>query len=215
MKEYKWYLFDADGTLFDTTKLICSCFMNTAKVTEGRELEASSVLSNIGMVLRDQMEVHFGKLTDEEFARRRKIHMDYQMSVYKNYLRPFDGVADGLKTLLSAGKHCAVVTSRMMPSIGIFLEHTGLAGYFDHLITPELTKKHKPHPEPVFKALELMNATPEETLFVGDATFDIECGYSAGVDTAFVGWSCNPLSSLVVKPTWVINFMSELMAGVQ
>ncbi len=58
MKEYKWYLFDADGTLFDTTKLICACFMNTAKITEGRELDASSVLSNIGMVLRDQMEVH-------------------------------------------------------------------------------------------------------------------------------------------------------------
>jgi pyrophosphatase PpaX len=215
VKEYNWYLFDADGTLFDTTKLICACFMNTAKVAEGRELEISSVLSNIGMTLRDQMEVHFGRLTDEEFGRRRKIHMDYQMSIYKEHLRAFEGIADGLKKLVSAGKHCAVVTSRMMPSIQIFLEHTSLAGYFDFCITPELTKKHKPHPEPVLKALELMNATPDKTLFVGDATFDIECGYSAGIDTAFVGWSCNALSSLVVKPTWVINYMSELIAGVK
>jgi pyrophosphatase PpaX len=211
LKEYNWYLFDADGTLFDTTKLICACFMNTAKITEGRELDPAKVLSNIGMTLRDQMEEHFGKLTDEEFARRRAIHMEYQMSIYKEYLRAFNGVADGLQQLVELGKHCAVVTSRMMPSIQIFLEHTGLSGFFDHLVTPELTKKHKPHPDPVLKALELMHAVPEQTIFIGDATFDIECGHSAGIDTAFVGWSCNDISSLMAKPTWVINDMSELL----
>jgi pyrophosphatase PpaX len=214
MKEYNWYLFDADGTLFDTTGLICACFMNTAKVTEGRSLVPEKVISNIGMTLRDQMEVHFGKLTDEEFARRRSIHMEYQMSVYKEYLKPFTGIHEGLKKLQAAGKHCAIVTSRMMPSIQIFLEHTSLDRYFDFLITPELTKKHKPHPEPVFKALELMNATAEKTIFVGDATFDIECGNGAGVDTAFVSWSANSPESLAVCPTWIINDLSELSAGI-
>ncbi len=214
MKEYNWYLFDADGTLFDTTKLICACFMNTAKVAEGRTLVPEMVISNIGMTLRDQMEVHFGKLTDEEFACRRAIHMEYQMSVYKEYLKPFDGIIEGLDKLKTAGKHCAIVTSRMMPSIQIFLDHTDLAQYFDYLITPELTKKHKPHPEPVFKALELMKATTDKTIFVGDATFDIECGSSAGVDTAFVSWSANALDSLAVKPTWIINDLSELTEGI-
>lgn len=214
MKEYNWYLFDADGTLFDTTKLICACFMNTAKVTEGRTLIPEKVISNIGMTLRDQMEVHFGKLTDDEFARRRAIHMDYQMSVYREYLKPFEGIAEGLEKLKTAGKHCAIVTSRMMPSIQIFLDHTALSRYFDYLITPELTKKHKPHPEPVFKALELMNATVDKTIFIGDATFDIECGSSAGVDTAFVRWSANSPESLTVRPTWIIDDFSELSAGI-
>ena len=46
----------------------------------------------------------------------------------------------------------------------------------------------KPHPEPVLKALNLLGAPPEETVFVGDSRHDIECGRAAGVKTAAVLW---------------------------
>ena len=210
MKEYTWYLFDADGTLFDTTQLICACFKNTARVTENREPSDEQILPGIGLTLRDQMSVHFGELSDEEYARLRTIHMEYQRSIYKDYLRAFDGVAETLACLNARGKHCAVVTSRMMPSAEIYLEHTGISSYFEYLITPERTSKHKPFPEPALKAIELFGAVPKETLFVGDAVFDIECGSRAGTDTAFITWSRNRIDSLSTKPTWVINTMNEL-----
>jgi pyrophosphatase PpaX len=211
INEFDCYLFDADGTLFDTTDLICHCFINTAKFTGKTDLDKASVLRYIGMTLRDQMNIHFGPLTDERFAELRLLHMDYQLSVYKNYLKPCPGVLEALTILKARGKKSVVVTSRMRHSLDIYLKDTGLYSYFDHYITPETTKNHKPHPEPALKALELLNATPDQSIFIGDSTFDIECGHAAGTKTAFVNWSINEITSLNVKPTYCLDNMRDLI----
>jgi pyrophosphatase PpaX len=46
----------------------------------------------------------------------------------------------------------------------------------------------KPHPEPVLKALALLDAAPERTVFIGDSRHDLESGRAAGVKTAAVLW---------------------------
>jgi pyrophosphatase PpaX len=211
MRDYGNYLFDADGTLIDTTELIWHCFENTAKVTGHEPIGRETALKHIGLTLRDQMSVHFGKLDDASYDRYRMIHMDYQMSVYSQYLKLFPGVLDTLDKLKKNGKKLAIVTSRFRNSLDVYLRDTGIFDFFDAIISPESTKHHKPHPEPALKALEKLNAHKAETLFIGDATFDIECGTDAGIDTAFVQWSINSTDSLRMKPTWYINTMGELV----
>lgn len=210
LKTYSCYLFDADGTLFDTTELICQCYFNTARVAGITELNKESVLSSIGMTLRDQMEIHFGPLTEERFGYLREVHMDYQVSAYKKYLKLFNGVHESLKYLTERGKRCVVVTSRMRPTLDVYLKETGIISFFEHFITPELTLRHKPDPQPAFKALELLHCEPEESLFIGDSTFDIECGHSAGTATAFVRWSLNEPDTLRIPPTYYLNDMRDL-----
>jgi len=213
MRDYKYYLFDADGTLIDTTELICRCFENTARMTGNAAISKDEVLGHIGLTLRDQMAVHFKKkLDDAEFERYRSIHMDYQMSVYKEYLKLFFDVKETLEILKSRGKKLAIVTSRFRNSLDIYLQDTGIFQYFDTLVSPEATIHHKPHPEPVLKALELLGGDASDALYVGDATFDIEAGFNAGVDTAFVNWSINSVSTLKAAPTWTIDSMKELLA---
>lgn len=210
LKTYSCYLFDADGTLFDTTELICQCYFNTARIAGKAELNREMVLSSIGMTLRDQMEIHFGPLTEEQFRDLREIHMDYQLSVYKKYLKLCCGVHESLKYLTEQGRRCVVVTSRMRPTLDIYLKETGIFSFFEHFITPELTLRHKPDPQPALKALELLHCKPEESLFIGDSTFDIECGHSAGTSTAFVGWSLNEPGTLRISPTYYLNDMRDL-----
>jgi HAD superfamily hydrolase (TIGR01549 family) len=210
MRDYKYYLFDADGTLIDTTELICKCFENTARMTGNSVIEKTDILRHIGLTLKDQMAIHFGNLEPSVFEEYRKIHMQYQMTIYKEYLRLFNGVYETLATLKSRGKKCAIVTSRFKNSLEIYLRETGVVSFFDVIVTPESTEFHKPHPAPALKAMEQLNALPEESLYIGDATFDIECGSNAGVDTAFVLWSINEISSLRAKPTYCIKEMNEL-----
>jgi len=137
--------------------------------------------------------------------------MEYQMSVYSQYLKLFPGVLETLDTLKKNGKKLAIVTSRFRNSLDVYLRDTGIFTFFDAIISPESTKHHKPRPEPAIKAMEELNARKPETLFIGDATFDIECGAGAGIDTAFVTWSVNDLDSLKKTPTWFITSMSELI----
>ncbi len=211
MRDYMYYFFDADGTLLETTELIWQCFENTAKVTGHGPIGRETALKHIGLTLRDQMAVYFGILDDAEYDRYRTIHMDYQMSVYGQYLKLFPGVSDTLDKLKGKSKKLAIVTSRFRNSLDVYLRDTGIYDYFDVIISPESTKFHKPHSEPAIKALEELNALKSETLFVGDATFDIECGAGAGIDTAFVNWSINDPASLKKKPTWFINSMEDLI----
>jgi pyrophosphatase PpaX len=210
--EYDFYLFDADGTLFDTTEMIVRCFRNTAKVYHLPEPSREAIVGHVGMTLRRQMECYFGTLTDETFLQYRETHMAYQLEIYRDHLQLCPGVAEAVKCLYERGKKCAVVTSRMLHTLSIYLKETGIYGYFDVLITPESTQRHKPDPQPAEAAMAQLRATPERTLFVGDATYDIECGCGAGTATAFVNWSHNAVESLRCPPTWVISDMRDCCA---
>jgi len=211
MKQYEYYLFDVDGTLLDTTELIYQSFRHTCKTFANLDVSRSQIIKSIGLTLRDQMTVHFGPISEEEFTRKSTEHMRYQMSIYKQYLELFPSVVPCLQFLKKTGKKCAVVTSRRRESLELYLKETGIYDYFDAIVTPEITMKHKPDPEPAFKALSLLGTTETSAaLFIGDAEFDIECGRRAGMDTAFVNWSFTPQSELPSVPTYVIGDLTEL-----
>ena len=210
MKTYDNYLFDADGTLFETTELIYKCFVYSLGKYADQQFSRGEIIAGIGLTLRKQFESHMGPITDQQFDVMQADHMNYQMGIYQNHLAPCPGVPDAIKELHAAGKKLAIVTARKIVSLSCFLRDTGIYDYFNVLITPDETKHHKPHPEPALKALDLLNAAPDKTLFIGDAKFDIECGHSAGIDTALVAWSHNKAAHMTVKPTFIIDSMLDL-----
>ncbi len=90
------------------------------------------------------------------------------------------------------------------------MKETGIYEYFEIIITPDETEKHKPEPEPALKAMSLLGAVKEESVFIGDSIFDIQCGISAGIDTAFVSYSKTKSDQLGVKPTYLIDSLGDL-----
>jgi pyrophosphatase PpaX len=211
MKDYSYYLFDADGTLIDTTELIYQCFVHTCRIFGDIEVSRNDVVKNIGLTLRMQMEKYFGPLTDEQFAVRSAEHMKYQLSIYPRYLRLFPTVLEALTMLRGTGKACAIVTSRRRQTLNLYLQKTGILDFFTVFVTPENTQRHKPDPEPALEALRLLGASRKnEAIFIGDSEYDIECGRNAGIDTAFVSWSNNDPAVLPAQPTYVITDMTQL-----
>ncbi len=212
MKSYSTYLFDADGTLIDTVGLIVRCFQHTCGVFGGLRVPAHEIEKSVGFSLRKQMELYFGSLTDERFDELAKEHMDFQLKHYREYLRLFPGVAEGLACLSAAGKRLAVVTARKRFTLELYLKEMGIFDVFEAVVTLENTTRHKPDPEPALEALRLLSASREDALFIGDSRFDLECAHNAGVDCAFVNWSCNHLSEMNAKPTFCIDDLRELCA---
>ncbi len=211
MKSYNYYLFDADGTLIDTTELIYRCFVNTCKTYGGFELDRETIVSHIGIPLRKQLETYLGTLSDQRAQEISAFHMNYQLSIFEDHLALFPGVLEGLKTLREMGRKLAIVTSRKLDTLEHYTRHLKIFDFFDVVVTPESTVLHKPDPEPALKALQLLGTDdPSKALFVGDAVFDINCGKAAGMDTAFVSWSHNDLNRLGVVPTYIIKDFSEL-----
>ncbi|MFP4162727.1 MAG: HAD family hydrolase [Chitinispirillaceae bacterium] len=212
MKDYQYFLFDADGTLFDTTEMIYHCFDYALRYFRKPVVSKETVFSNIGLPLKNQLERYVDNVDEEFLAAYKKVHMEYQLSIYKDYIRLFSGVIQTLKELRRRGKKCAVVSSRFKKSLETFLQEMGIYPFFEVIMSPEGTTLHKPHPEPALKTLELLGCTDSSRgIFIGDASFDIECGAGAGMDTAFVEWSRCGIDSLNVRPTYVIKKMRELV----
>lgn len=211
MKPYRAYLFDADGTLFDTAEMIYRCFVYSCGKYGNRVITRAEVNSGIGLPLAAQFMRYLGPVEPQLLERIMADHMDYQYSIYPRYLKAFPGARETLHELQAGGAQLAVVTSRKITSLSRYLCETGLQDFFSVLVTPDETTRHKPDPEPVLKALELLGARSSEAVFVGDAAFDVECGSQAGVDTVFVTWSTTSVSDLPVQPTVCIDHMRELL----
>jgi phosphoglycolate phosphatase len=54
----------------------------------------------------------------------------------------------------------------------------------------------KPDPTGVHKIMAELGARPEETLFVGDSSVDIQTGHNAGLTACGVTWGFRPRASL-------------------
>lgn len=211
MREYGAYLFDADGTLLDTKGPILAAFEGMGRGL-GVELPPREIIAGtIGLPLTRQIRLILGDGYDAGFYDRASaIYGDGLMADYKKTLKLFPGVLTGLRVLKERGKKLAVVTSRRILSLEAFLEVTGIDGYFDLLVTPELTERHKPDAEPALYAARELGVETGECVFIGDAVFDIECGHAAGMDTVLVAWGGNVSDGWKVQPDTIIDDFSAL-----
>lgn len=141
------------------------------------------------------------------------IHMAYQESIFNDYLQLFPEVFETLQELKRMNKKLAVVTSRRLYSLTVYLKHTNIFHFFDTLITQESTLQHKPDPQPALEAARQLQCPPSECIFIGDALFDIQCGNAAGMDTAFVSWSQIRITDFTEKPTYTIHSLSDLLVS--
>ena len=72
----------------------------------------------------------------------------------------------------------------------------------------------KPNIEPYLKALELMQAVPEETVYLGNAANDILGANNAGLTSVACLWGATDTEKQAMiesKPDYIINTPEELL----
>jgi pyrophosphatase PpaX len=105
-----------------------------------------------------------------------------------------------------------IVTTKQRKTAEMGLRLFGLDKYMDTFISYQDTEKHKPHPEPVHKAMQALGVDPARTLMVGDSQYDIQAGQNAGIASAGVAWSLKGASFLSsFNPTYLLNDMSDII----
>ena len=180
-------LFDFDGTLVDTTEMIHQSMRHATTEVLGREdIPRETLLANVGQPLPRQMELIDTENAESLLEAYRTHHEQHHDAL----IREFPGVEESLHRLGSAGTKVAVVTSKRRVSVEMALEiFPGLRNVVDRFVTLEDTTQHKPHPEPLLRALELLGSIPKErAAYVGDSPFDVEAAKAAGLTSVAVSW---------------------------
>lgn len=76
-----------------------------------------------------------------------------------------------------------LVTSSERDIILAALNRHHLQDIFDCLITKETVSHHKPDPEPINRAIQLLQGDKTKTLMIGDSSSDIIAAYRANIDS--------------------------------
>jgi len=88
-----------------------------------------------------------------------------------------------LEKLKGNGKYTALITTSLRSNVVRLLDKYNIHQYFDAVITNEDTMQHKPHPEPLEKALELLGGSKQQAVMIGDSDKDIGAANNAGIDS--------------------------------
>ena len=181
----KAVLFDFDGTVINTNDLIIESYKHAFHKVQGREVDLNEILGLFGRPLVASMRGDYGDDGDALV----KAFRDFNESRHDDIVTAFPGVPENIIAIKNAGYKIGVVTSKRREMLMRGINLIGLRGVFDVLIGAEDTKEHKPNPEPICKACEILNVSPRESVYVGDSVFDMLCGKNAGAVTVGVSYT--------------------------
>jgi len=203
-------LLDLDGTLIDTEELIRLALKYAAREALGVELTDAQVAERRGMPL-------VRALDSLDPTRREELWRHYNVFVFENHdrlARPFPGTVEVLEALKERGVRLALVTSKRQVTARLALDQFQLWPYFDYMVFGDSTEKNKPHPEPVYAALEGLGAAePGKALMVGDTPYDIMAARAAGTraGAALFDASVDEEALLALKPDYAFYRPADLL----
>ena len=179
-------IFDLDGTLVDSIELILQSARHAYIGYPGRVPSDAEWRAGIGRPLVTMFR-EFGA-DEPEVERLVARYREYQVANHDRLVRAYDGIIPFIQAMHAAGHPMALATSKSDWMAKRALDHVGLSEAIPVIVGAESCNNHKPHPEPVERALALVGATPDNAVFIGDSPHDIESGRAAGVHTIGVTW---------------------------
>lgn len=173
----KTILFDLDGTLIDSTDAILESFAVALKTFGQNPPSDEQIKSLIGHPL-EVMFRGLGVLDNiQEYVLAYKKHY-MQISARKTTLLP--NVALALSEAASIAR-LGIVTTKTADSSKRLLQGLGVMHYFEVLIGRDSVEHPKPHPQPILKAMEHLQAQSASTWMIGDTILDLQSANSAGI----------------------------------
>lgn len=125
--------------------------------------------------------------------------------------RPYDGIVELLKALKWRGIKTAIVSNKPDGAVQELYERL-----FKDLVDmalgecPEL--RRKPSPDMVLKAMELLNSSKAETIYVGDSEVDYATAKNCGIRCVSVSWGFRDRSFLeAIGADTIIDEAKELL----
>lgn len=193
--QVKVVMFDLDGTLLDTAPQIAEA-ANRMLVALGKPmLPQAQITSYIGEGVQNLVKRCLtGKLNGEpeaeEFQRAQPMYHDFY-AANATESQPFNGVLPALQQLKEQGFRLACVTNKPERFTLPLLQNTGLAGFFDIVISGDSLPKKKPDPLPLLHICQKLGVLPAEAVLVGDSETDIQAAQAAGCFVVTVPYGYN------------------------
>ncbi len=172
----KAVVIDLDGTLLHTAPELAEAAnrmlqdMDYAPVSQ--ELLASYIGNGISWLVKRA-------LTGDMHATPDAALYDHALPIFEKHYtelllqsRVFEGVIEGLDAMKAAGFRLGCITNKVERYTVPLLAGTGLAKYFDIVLSGDTLPEKKPHPMPLLHAAKFFGVPIDKLLLIGDSLND-------------------------------------------
>jgi len=181
--KFKGIIFDVDGTLTYTNRLIFDSFNHVTEKYLNIKYSDEQIISFFGptedVILKELFSTNYQQARTDYYHYYQQNHSIAQM---------YDGIETLLIDLKKNDVLLSIYTGKGRTSALITLDELGIKDFFDLIVSGDDVEKHKPSPEGITMFLKKFNLNPAEVLMVGDAPSDIVAANDAEVEIASVIW---------------------------
>lgn len=181
-QEYDAVVFDMDGVIFDSERLVLECWNEIAQ-KHGIEDMGPVCLKCTGLTVdasRSVMKEYFG----QDFP-----YDTYKAEMSRLFHERYDGgrlpVKPGVEELLAflkeQGKKVALASSTRSQVVKTELADAGILSYFDAVICGDMVQNSKPAPDIFIRACKCLGTDPARSFAVEDSHNGIRSAESAGL----------------------------------
>ena len=176
--KFKTGLFDMDGTLIDSSKAILSSVKEAARITGLRIPRDKEIKEIIHLPSYLSFKVLY---PDKDIGEFNSVFLSLMMGKFRNMINEVPKAKMTLELISGKGIGIGIVTTKDKMSAEEMIRNFHFP--YDVLLTAEDTERTRPDPEPLLKAIELLESTASQTFYCGDTPQDIIQGRRAGVKT--------------------------------
>ncbi len=178
-------IFDMDGTLVDNLELIVRSFNHAVAKFVGREFSKEEVYTRFGPTLERMVADTVSKEDSIEAIVR---YHEYYREFFHEYAHAYPGITELITALRRANVITSVCTGSDRRMTDTTLERSGLRSLFSTVVTADDVREEKPDPAGLILTMKLARTPPAQTVYLGDATRDIEASKRAGIASAAALW---------------------------
>lgn len=184
-KEIKGILFDLDGVLIDTRKLVTQAYNYLLRKYLNLKLSRLELSNLVGKSPDGVIKDYFPQSIDS----MKKEFEKYFDQRYMNLAKVCPGIPEVLEKISSYGLKIAVVTSQTSSRANKLLALLPDKARIDVVVPWRFGLRPKPSAEPLREAVKQLGLANNEVVFVGDTPDDIRSGNNAGIMVIVALWA--------------------------
>ena len=199
----KAFLFDLDGTIWDSENVIIDTLCSTILGERGENISKKILLKELRTnhsplkVLR----LH-GINAYNSYWKKYRYNSENIALFYDNTHEIFDH-------LLKQKKLIGYITSLKKEFTIRLLKKFGLYRFPHVVITPSECRTPKPSPKPIIMALEKLTIRNSETIYIGDQDIDIVAAKRAACKSGLASWGAH--DKIREKPDHVFKTLEDIL----
>ena len=186
---------DLDGTLLHSAPELAEAANRMLREMDyppvSQELLASYIGNGIGWLVKRA-------LTGDMHATPDAALYEHALPIFEKHYselllgsKPYGGAIEGLEAMRAAGFRLGCITNKAAGFTGPLLEGTGLAKYFEIVVSGDTLPEKKPHPLPLWHAAKFFGVPIEQLLLIGDSLNDTLAARAAGCPVFCVPYGYN------------------------